>query len=427
MLIIVKNGQIIGVEKELLNSLNIDLDSVSGFINSVKLQLSALQNTSLEIDNSLYSVEEINIFSTENIKVFKLSAENAEKINIAYNELSIQDTPTVSVSEENNISEIKITSSDDILNNNPFTDTIETSENTVKTENIEEELIKIDDKTQDDQFIVQKKPKKDEKVLNIDLAEIKEETPEPIQQKPDNNENEKLIDIKKEHIEFENNTDFSQNEPKETTLKNSDEDIIEISFEDDLEEIKKTLSLNKNEFNKIITSELKKASSELGIEIEELADWFNQLIEQIKEEKSLIYKYIDKKDYTNLHESYHKLKGAALNLRLSQIALVLKKLDELTKNKENIEKIKKITDDFYKLIENEAVSIASDSALLKENKTEQKNSDNKYIENIVLKTIQTYLNTQNEVQFQKDKKYIEKLLDKKINSIDDLQEIIKGM
>jgi len=200
---------------------------------------------------------------------------------------------------------------------------------------------------------------------------------------------------------------------------------IEISFEDDLEEVREILSSSKNDFNNAIINELKKASDELGIDYNELVTWFNQLIEQIKGEKKHLYKYILTKNYNSLHESYHKLKGAALNLRLSKIAIVLKKLDELSKNQEDIEKIKLITDDFYKLIENDSVEIQQ----TKENGQKNQTSDkpDKFIEDIVLQTIQTYLQTQNEAQFEKDKKYIEKLLNTKIDSIEDLQNIIKGL
>ena len=185
---------------------------------------------------------------------------------------------------------------------------------------------------------------------------------------------------------------------------------IEISFDNELEEIREFLSNNK-EFENLIHKELQKASEELGIEYEQLIEFYNQLIEQIKEEKEYIHQYISQKNYENLHKSYHKLKGAALNLRLSHLASILKKLDELSKSKEDIEIIANITNDFYKIIE--------------QKQTKEKNIKKEQINDTILKVIQNYLTNQNEKDFQKDKKHIEKLLNTKLSSLEDLKKIIK--
>jgi len=398
MLIITQNSQITGVEKELLNTLNIDLTSISDFINTINLQLSSLQNTPLNINNQNFSVKEIEILSTDNIKIFDLNITESTTFEqtTAFENHQFETSKTLEGAEtliKSTPEEKKVSFEDPVIN-------------LINEENSEDFLT-----------IPKEKQKEENNTLNINI--INEPKPEKKPVKEEVKTEEKLINFEEEKIEFE----IHQKEETEISKIQLPQDgIIEISFEDDLEEIRNILNMNKDEFNKALTSELKKASEELGIDYNELVNWHDQLIEQIKDEKSHIYKYINKKDYTNLHESYHKLKGAALNLRLSKIALVLKKLDELSKSKEDIEKIKKITDDFYNLIENEAITLSEQSS---EEQNEQQTDT--YIENIILKTIQSYLSTQNEAQFQKDKKYIEKLLNTKINSIKDLQKIIKGL
>jgi sensor histidine kinase YesM len=49
------------------------------------------------------------------------------------------------------------------------------------------------------------------------------------------------------------------------------------------------------------------------------------------------------------------------------------------------------------------------------------------IKNFVLNTIRYYLETQDEKKFQKDKKYIEKLLNINIDSINDLENVLKDV
>jgi len=376
MLVIVENNKITGIEKNLLSVLETDLNSLSDLINTLNLQLSSIQNTLLNVKDKRFSVNEIEILSAKNIKVFNLKLETEE---------TVQSSDFIS--QEPEIKAVEETAHEPVIN-----------------------LINEVEKAEDFLVVPQIEHEEETPSLNIGIIEEKEKYKETEQeQKPEN----KLIDFDEEKIEFE-----AHKIEKIPETQQPESEIIEISFEDDLEEVIEILK-NKKEFNSSIETELKKASEELGIDYNELKNWYEQLIEQIKDEKALIYKYINQKDYNSLHKSYHKLKGAALNLRLSQIALVLKKLDELSKNKEDIEKIKLITDDFYNLIENKATAPTEQS--------ESTDSKDKHIEDIIIKTIQTYLNTQNEAQFQKDKKYIEKLLNTKIDSIKDLQKIIKGM
>ena len=372
MLVIFKDNKITAIDKDLTESLHLDLTGLAEVINILDMQLASLKSETLTLNGVSFKINEIDLISTENLKVFSL--------NINQDTSALQKEPAIQTPGENYFSD------------------------TIKQTN--EPEIKLDD---DFLVIPQEKPAEENDSLNIDLINL------------DNLEEEKKETIS----QFEEQIEFEPPKTEKISSLKKEEREIEISFEDDLAEIREILSLSKDDFHNAIINELKKASEELGIDYNELVTWFNQLIEQFKEEKKHLYKHISKKDYNALHESYHKLKGAALNLRLSKIAIVLKKLDELSKNRDDIDKIKLITDDFYKLIENDSVEIQQ----TKENGQKNQTSDkpDKFIEDIILQTIRTYLQTQNEAQFEKDKKYIEKLLNTKIDSIKDLQKIIKGV
>ena len=341
MFIIIENNKITGIERNLLNDLNITLESISEFINTLELQIASLTGSQLNINNKTFNVNEIEMISTKNIKIFQLKESSNSNV-------KIKEEPSL------NPDDLLATPKEDI-----------STEKNSEKENIEEE------------------PTTD-------------------------------------------SLDFSNQEPLKEPLKHNEINLgkeseeIEISFKDDLDEIKEILELSTAEFNKLIEEELQKASNELGIDIKDLKDWYLQLLEQIQEEKSTIYKNIKKADYDALHKNYHKLKGAALNLRLSKIAIILKKLDELSKDKEDINKIKKITDDFYLLFEHKTKTSSQE----KDEITPIKNS---FLEKIIIQTIQTYLKTQDEERFKKDKKYIEKVLGQKIESIEDLQKFVKGI
>jgi len=192
----------------------------------------------------------------------------------------------------------------------------------------------------------------------------------------------------------------------------STEEEIQISFEE-TNEIQSILSLNREETNKLIIEDLQKAAKDLGIDFQTIHNLYLDLLKQINESKTLFEEAIEKKDYEKIHKIAHKLKGAALNLRLSNLALILKEIDEESKNNKPINEIKFLIENFYNFI-----NMLNDSQKL------SNVPDN--IKNLILITIQNYLDTQNEKKFKKDIKYIEKILNIKINSLEDLQNIIKG-
>ena len=205
------------------------------------------------------------------------------------------------------------------------------------------------------------------------------------------------------------------NEPEESIISEEEikpvitEEEIKISFESNLDEINKILSLDKKQANELIKEDLKKASEDLGIDFQMINDLYKDLLNQIKNEKKSLYEAIEKQDYEKIHKIAHTLKGASLNLRLSNLALILKNIDEESKSHKPIEEIKFLVDKFYDFV----------------NKLENKKDIPESIKNLILITIKDYLASQNEKKFKKDLKYIEKLLNTKINSLEDLQELVK--
>jgi len=389
MLVISENNKITGVEKNLLEVLDIDLTSLSNIINTLSLQLSSLQNTDILINNQSLSVDEIEILSAKNIKIFNLKLKNENVFEEPETKEIFKKEPEI----QNDFN------ADNFLS----IQTKETSpEPEVKLENEEIQSLDIS-------------PKIEDTPEPSIMPHIEETSPEP-EVKP---QNEEIHSV--ESTPQTEQTSFLgiKSDTTDGEFSTAQTDVIEITFEDDLEEVIEILK-NKKEFGNSVDTELKKASEELGIDYNELKSWYEQLIKQIIEEKNSIYKFLKEKDYNSLHKSYHKLKGAALNLRLSKIAIILKKLDELSKNRENIEKIKQITDDFYHLIEEKHKNEKNQTV------TNDIKITDRYIEDIIIKTIQTYLETQDEKRFEKDKVYIEKLLNIKINNIEELKNIIKG-
>ena len=425
MLVVIENNKIKGIEKNLLNLLNMDLTELSEFVNIINLQIDSLTSKPLKIKNFEFEISEIEILSLENIKIFELTliSQEKEETTLSPKSQAVSEQNETEFSFEPKLSQEQLAEPEITLQpSEEFT-----LEPKISQEQQAEAEIKIqpNEEFSFEPKLSQEQPAEPEIALQPirKESETKKEETHEIKITPTFEEEKQktlLAESGSQKIE-------TTKTPEKLEKLETQEEEIEISFEDDLEEIREILQLSKEEFDNSIKQELQKASNELGINLEDLEDWYEQLIDQIKSEKSTIYKYIKKEDYENLHKSYHKLKGAALNLRLSQIALILKKLDELSKSEEPIHKIKQITDDFYNLIEHGGQNKQTQFEKSPEKETIEKIRKDKFIEDIILQTIKSYLNTQNEAQFQKDKKYIEKLLDMKINSIEDLQNLIKGL
>jgi HPt (histidine-containing phosphotransfer) domain-containing protein len=240
----------------------------------------------------------------------------------------------------------------------------------------------------------------------LKLAE-KKETLETIQ-----SEEKKPLSVETQTL----NVSPKETEPLKTTELNINEEEkpIELSFEDNISECEKIFK-QKNKINEIIKEELKIATEELGIDETLANDLFKDLLKQIEKEKNNLLKAIENQDYKQIHKIAHFLKGASLNLRLSNLAFIFKTIDEEAKNKSDITVIKNIVNQLYDYI----------SPLQTEKKQKNKITIDPKIKSFVFNTIRYYLETQDEKKFQKDKQYLEKLLNTKINSLNDLEEIIK--
>ena len=222
---------------------------------------------------------------------------------------------------------------------------------------------------------------------------------------------------------------------------------IILQFEDDFEEVRELLREDTQRARQKVKEELQKASLELGIPEDLGADLFKDLINQIMGEKKYFKKILKVGDYEELHKTAHKLKGAALNLRLSQIALILKMIDEYSKRREPIDTIANLVDSFYQFMEKvkdvdqiigkeetgggfgvssttPSSSFSSPSGEDGGEREASVSTPKPKLTRIIIKTIRKYLEKGDEKAFQRDKKHIEKLLNTKLNSLDDLRKFI---
>ena len=100
-----------------------------------------------------------------------------------------------------------------------------------------------------------------------------------------------------------------------------------------------------------VQKDLEQASRELSIDNDTIKEFFKDFTNQLKDEKEIFMDAIKNKDFDTIHKSAHKLKGVALNLRLSKFANLLKQVDELAKANKNIEEIEDMLVNLYDAIE----------------------------------------------------------------------------
>lgn len=284
-------------------------------------------------------------------------------------------------------------------------------------------------------IIEEEKPKEEE--LNIGLNPFAE--PETSVSAPEESASNETPNLNNEIKESEEKS-LEQNEPAQTMKEEepamelnigmspfgntenqepqqNEEEEIELVFEDKLADIRNLLE-NSKELKNNIATELKKVSEELGIDEEMAKELYQDLLSQIRKEKNTFYKLIEKSDYENLHKTAHKLKGAALNLRISSLALILKTLDELSKDKEPIEDIRYVVDSFYKILDE-----------LENLNDTSKNSEQEPIvklDELTKETLREYVLLGDEEKFQREKKFIEQLLNIKIKDLEEAKKLIKA-
>jgi HPt (histidine-containing phosphotransfer) domain-containing protein len=388
MILLLKNKKIIGVDKEFLNEVGAELGNISEIVNSIELNISSLKNKPLEINNKIFNVKKIEILTIEEIEVFDLTLQSSkETVPPIIPEIKLEEEikPEIKpISEELTLEEIA--------------PEIHKPE---KEESFEEELLKIKPEIEIPKEIEPLKPESEPTISEFEIPKPEIELPHE-ELKPE-------TEIPKEFEEIKS-TQLPPKEKVDLTLQEQKEEQIQLVFEDDLAEVNEILELPKKEAKELINQEIKQAAKELGIDEEMTKELLNELYDQIENEKENFKKALENKDYDALHKIAHKLKGAALNLRLSKLAFILKTIDEKSKEHAPIATLKDLVNKFYDFFE----KIKEKAVVIPE-----------YLKETILQTIKTYLETQDEKKFQKDKKYIEKVLNTKIESIKDLEELIK--
>ncbi len=384
MILVMKNGKIIGIEKTLLNYLNTDLYNLSDTVNKIELELAALEKKSLNINNKNIKVIKKELISLDDITTYEIIPQTEETT-----EPLLQNEP-----------EIPIQTLDEIKPINEEKPEINIDDFELTPPEIHKEEIPIIEEPLHHQETT---PKID---IEEELLNVKPEVEIP-QPKIENDFNplEEIVPKTEENIIPE--------EPVQSQTDKIQEPIsISISFEDELSEVQEILNLPKDEAKQLIQEEVKQAAQELGIDENMTKELLVDLYKQIDDEKENFKTALDKTDYEQLHKIAHKLKGAALNLRLSKLAYILKVIDEKSKQKAAVSTLRDLINKFYEFFDK-----------INDN---PKSTISPEIREIIMKTVQEYLETQNEKKFKKDKKYIEKLLNKKIDTIDDLKNILKG-
>jgi len=436
-MIVYEEGKIVAVSKNLLNTLNIDIKEISKIIDQIELETAVLHQKTITIQNNSFKIEKEPLITLKNLTLFRLQKEKEEVIPNIIQQPQTEpeektETPTF---EELNLIKMPTEEKEEVIPNIIQQTQTEPEEKTETPSFDELNSIKISAQEEEKEEVIpniiqqpQTEPEEKtetpsfDKLNSIKISaqeEEKEEVIPNIIQQPQTEPEEKTETPNLDEL----NLIKIPTEEKEEIIPTLDKDKpLELDFEENISECEEILS-QKN-IKELIKKELHVAMEELGIDEEMVKELFNDLLQQIKEKKESFYKAIENKDYNELHEIAHYLKGASLNLRLSNLSFIFKTIDEESKKETNIETIKKLIDDFFDFLErfeNEKINeTQSEINISNENiKIDPK------IKNLVLNTIQHYLETQDEQKFQKDKKFLEKLLNKNINSLQDLEYLWK--
>ena len=370
MIVVFQNHQITAVDKELLHILKCSLNDLSDKISLIDLALKSIQNGEIKIDNKIFSVKEVPLVSVESISIYQLSKKSELPMEISEtSQESDFKTPSENKDIESLLGEFEI---------KPI--------ETLPEENLKSE-----------------KP-------------LEETETKPLETKEASFEISKEQITPSENLKVETEKESSKKESKES-------EEITITFDDEFEEIEKILSLDDEKAKKLILEDLEKAADDFEMDLESIKELYNELLSQIKTNKDNFYNAIKAHDYEKMHKIAHSLKGASLNLRISNLAMILKTIDEKSKEKISFDKLEFLVNNFYAFVE-KVKNLENTS----ENTNKEITNTNipPYLKELILDTIKNYLSTQNEKKLKKDLKYIEKLLNVKINSIEELQNIIKA-
>jgi len=432
MIVATKNNKIIGVDKKLLDILNVNLENLSEKINIIDLSFSAMKNNLLiEIDNHIFKVEEINFLNLENIRLFYLKEEKEE---IKEKTLT-KSEPEVSTPTENKTSsaipefdELIINGEDNF--NQPQQPTqpqfqAHIHQQPTQTQSFQPEpQFSLDNELNMQSPSPLKEPEVSTPAENKTSSAIPEFDELIINGEDNFNQPQQPTQPQPQAYIHQQPTQTQSFQPEpqfsldnELNVEPVKKQPIKLSFEDDFKEINELLELDKNEVKNKINEELQKAAEELGIDLDTIKELFEVLLEQYQENKAPFYEAIKNKDYETLHKIAHSLKGASLNLRLANLGLILKYIDEQSKERVPIEKMAMLINKFYNFVDK---ITDNDNTQLFENI-----DIDEYTKQLIKETIENYKITKNEKKLQKDLKYIKKILGVEVNSIEDLERLIK--
>jgi len=340
-------GEIIGADKDFLQ--NYSLEELNQNFSNLILQ------KEYKINDITY---DINIYPVENYKILVLSQQdNLININL----------PPIDNIENENIQENK--TDEGIINLDSL---LAEEENHLQNSNVID--ISFDSLLEDDKQ-TQSNDSNDKEDSNIDNGKLTINLDSLIEENEIKNEDEVIpldIDIKEENQNLNNlNISLASNEEMQEfkipdnpleLMKKRKKTIgpkkkLKINF--NIDEIKnkeldkdlvakfRMLTKNKKEIEDLIHQELEEASIELGIDNETMQSFFDEIIDQLIEEKDIYEKALEDGNYKALHESTIKLKGALLNLRLHELAEIFSNLDDMIQERVELSKIEDLVHRIY--------------------------------------------------------------------------------
>jgi len=159
-----------------------------------------------------------------------------------------------------------------------------------------------------------------EEVLTERFTDLLKTTPEKSKDKSKTEEKPKIDELKIDDEKFEDFEDFLKEEttPSATIVKPKNNEIKEI----DLENIPALP----------ISYSPQTAADELNLPVVLIEEFVDDFIEQARQDKDHLLTSYYQKDMDNIHELGHKLKGAASNLRINELADILEEIQFCTEH-----------------------------------------------------------------------------------------------
>lgn len=183
-----------------------------------------------------------------------------------------------------------------------------------------------------------KEPKEED--LNIDIENLLKESKTKEEIHPIDTIEEKLS---QEQEEKQININFNE------LLKESlpEEKNVDLSLTKETESAEQLVEEKETQTEQESIYDYKKASKELEIDEEFLKELVYEFIDQAEELKDKIFDSLENGDTEKAHTLFHKIKGAAANLRIEQANEIL----SATRGEDDIDKLKVIANDFYEFLD----------------------------------------------------------------------------